>query len=47
MSGGSIPTTYLALVDQYDQVVTSDDSIMTEFIVDANGNNHNVNLQYS
>jgi hypothetical protein len=24
MSGGFIPTTYLALVDKYDQVVTSD-----------------------
>jgi hypothetical protein len=35
MSGGSIPTTYLALVDQYNQVVTSDNSIMTEFIVDT------------
>ena len=35
MSGGSIPTTYLALVDEYNQVVTSDNSVMTEFIVDA------------
>ena len=34
MSGGSIPTTYLALVDEYDQVVTSDSSVMIEFLVD-------------
>jgi len=37
MSGGSIPTTYLALVDQYDQIVTSDDSVMIEFVVDTAG----------
>mmetsp|Transcript_27991 Transcript_27991/g.32080 ORF Transcript_27991/g.32080 Transcript_27991/m.32080 type:complete len:126 (+) Transcript_27991:859-1236(+) len=35
MSGGSIPTTYLALVDQYNQVVTSDNSVMIEFKVTA------------
>ena len=31
MSGGSIPTTYLGLVDEYGQVVTSDSSVMTDF----------------
>ena len=35
MSGGSIPTTYLALVDQYNQVVTSANSAMIEFLVDS------------
>jgi hypothetical protein len=35
MSGGSIPTTYFALVDQYNQSVTSDSTSMGEFRVDA------------
>lgn len=35
MSGGSIPTTYLALVDQYEQIVTSDNAVEIEFVVDA------------
>ena len=33
MSGGSIPTTYLGLVDQYGQVVTSDSVSKLEFKV--------------
>ena len=34
MSGGSIPTTYLALVDEYGQIVTSDDSSLIEFTIE-------------
>lgn len=34
MSGGSIPTTYLALVDEYDQVVTADSSSLIEFKIE-------------
>ena len=34
MSGGAIPTTYLGLVDQYGQVVTSDSVSKLEFLVD-------------
>lgn len=35
MSGGSIPTTYLALVDQYEQIVTSANAVEIEFVVDT------------
>jgi len=33
MSGGFIPTTYLALVDKYGQIVTSDSVSRLEFLV--------------
>lgn len=37
MSGGFIPTTYLALVDQYDQIVTQDSVSWLEFKVKPGG----------
>ena len=42
MSGGSIPTTYLALVDQYNQVVTSSNSDSIEFLVDTSSKLFNI-----